>query len=121
MSVLANSFRGLHQVFDLRDVGIGVAVVHQLVEEFRRLPNALLAFLQSPILFVLLLHERYRLMSMIEAIELGHARIGFWVVLTKFRLRLAFLIAAGDEVVPLVDVLQRIRSGRSTHFLFSFW
>ena len=39
MAVGANRLGGLHQVFDLRQVGIGVAVVDQRVEKLHRLPD----------------------------------------------------------------------------------
>ena len=39
MAVFSNRFRGLQQVIDLRQVRIGIAVVDQGVQKFRRFPD----------------------------------------------------------------------------------
>jgi hypothetical protein len=44
-AVATHSFRGLKEVFDLSEVGVGVGVVHEGVEEVGGFPDGLLAFL----------------------------------------------------------------------------
>jgi hypothetical protein len=42
----------LQKMFDLRQIGVRIAVVHQLIQKLRRLPDALLAFVQTEVLFL---------------------------------------------------------------------
>src|SRR5258706_8932729 len=47
MSVAADLLRGLQQVIELREIGVGVAVINERVQELHRLPDAHLAPLQG--------------------------------------------------------------------------
>jgi hypothetical protein len=107
MPILANCFRRLQQVFGLRKVRIGIAVVHQRVQELRHLPNALLAARQAAIFGLLPDHKIKGLVRVILAVKLGDRGVGVRLVIPEFFLRLALAIARGDKIVPIVELFQR--------------
>src|SRR5579875_4202578 len=104
-------------MFYLREVCVRVAVIHQCVQEFRRFPDGLLPFAQAEILAFFAEHIRYRLVRVVLAIKLGDPRGGGGVVLAELRFRLPFLVAALQELVPIVKVIQGLRwkHGLGTH------
>src|SRR4029453_19481601 len=68
MAVSANCLCRLHQVFDLAEIGIGIAVIHERVEKLHRLPHAHPPFSQRQILALLLPDEIERLIAVIQPI-----------------------------------------------------
>src|SRR5271165_812861 len=93
-------------MFDLRQIGIGIAVIDQGIEKFRRLPDRLLAFLQAEVLLLLAEHIIHRLILVVQPVELGHAGIGLRIILAKLALRPAFLVAANQKLIPLLKIVQ---------------
>ena len=72
----ADRFRGLQRVLDLREVGVGIAVVHQRVQEVERLPDVHLPPVERQVLALLRPHEIERLVRVVQAIELFNPRVG---------------------------------------------
>src|ERR1700722_8612189 len=107
MSVFTNRLGGLQEMFDLRQVGIGVAVVHQRIQKLRSLPDALLTSIQSEVLLLLRHHIIKCLILVVEPIELSNSRIGLRVVLPKLLFALPFLVAPCQEIIPFFHVFQR--------------
>ncbi len=102
MAVPANGFRRLHQMLDLRQIRVGVAVIHQRIEKLRRFPNALLALLQSVIFLLFAEHEVEGLVLVVEPVEFGHTGHNGGIVDAKFRFRFALAIAARNKLAPPV-------------------
>src|ERR1700734_1872476 len=57
---------------------------------------------------------------MVEAVELGDARGGGGVVLTELFCTLAFFVAAFEEVIPLIKMLQGLFGDDLAHKRTSF-
>ena len=72
MTVGPDRLGGLHQVLDLRQIGVGVAVIDQRVEELHRLPDAHQPVILLKILPLLFQDEVERLTAVIQAIKLAH-------------------------------------------------
>ena len=113
MSVGADRLGGLHQVLDLGQVGIGVAVVDQRVEELHRLPDPHLPLVLRQVLPLLGPDEVERLMSMIQPVELADARADIRPVIAERRLLIGLRIPFLQERFPLVQVSQRVGLRRS--------
>src|SRR5215467_5723222 len=101
MAVLADCFGGLQQMLDLRQVGVGIALVHQRVQILGHFPNALFPARQAAILRLFLQHEIIGLLGVVFAIELGDAGIGVGFVVTELFLGFSLAIAGGNKIVPL--------------------
>ena len=80
-------------MFDLGQVGIRIAVVHQRIQKLRSLPEALLAFIEAEVLLLLRHDVVERLILMIQPIELSDPGVCLRVVLPKLLFALPFLIA----------------------------
>src|SRR5215475_6368325 len=93
-------------MFDLCEVGVGIAVIDQRVQKFGCFPNRLLPFFETKIFFLFAFYVIHCLIQMIEAVELRNARFGLRIVLAKFFFGLAFLIAAFNKFVPLIEIFQ---------------
>src|SRR5262245_46557388 len=106
MTIFANRLRRLEQMFNLREVGIRIALVNQRVEILGHLPDRLFAALQAAIFHLLLQHKVQRLVGVILAVELGDRGIGISVVVAELFFRLAGLIPALDKIIPILELLQ---------------
>src|SRR5271157_4984989 len=107
MPIGADSFGGLQAMLDLREIRIGVAIVYQRVQVFESFPDSHRALIERQVLPLLLLHEIARLMRMVQAIELAHHRRRFRSELPESILRAVRVVAVFDEIVPLLEALQR--------------
>ena len=114
-AVAAHRLGGLEQMFDLRQVGVRVAVVDQRVEKLRRLPDGLLALAEAEVLLLFAEHVVDGHVLVVEPVELGHTWRRGGVIDAKLFFTLAFLVAAGKEVVPLVEVMQWLRDRGYAH------
>ena len=74
MAVAADGLSGLQVVFDLGEVGVGIAVVYQRVEVLHRFPDTHLAAVQRSELAPLGESEIAGLVDVIEAVELADDR-----------------------------------------------
>src|SRR5262249_11885170 len=110
MAVGPNRLGGLHQVLDLRQVGVRVAVVHQGVEELHRFPNAHATLVQRQILRFFGTDESKRLVAMVELVEFSDARPSLGAVVAEFFLLLG-RVALPQEVVPIVEVGEGLAVG----------
>src|SRR5262245_25223286 len=99
MAVLADGFGGLQQMLDLRQVGVGIAFVHQRVQILGHFPDALFPARQAAILRLFLQHEIIGLLGVVFAIELGDAGIGIGLVVTELFLGFSLAIAEGSNNV----------------------
>ena len=93
-------------MLNLRQVGVRIAVVHQRVQKLRRLPDALLAFVQAEVFLLLRHHIVERLVLMVQPVELRDTGSRLLVILAKLVLALAFLVAAGKKIVPFIHIFQ---------------
>ncbi len=110
MSVGANRLRRLQQVLLLREVGVWIRIIDESVQIVHRFEHCHLALLKCQIFSLLLQNEVIRLIAMVQPIELAHAlAAGIVVIAIVFlSLCLRLRVAAFDEVLPLVEALQRI-------------
>src|SRR5687767_10450359 len=83
MPVFANSLSGLHQMFYLREVYIGVAVVYKGIEKLHRFPDTHLALLKAQVFALLFLHEVEGLIPVVQAIELLDRTAGLRRIVTE--------------------------------------
>ena len=111
MAVAADCLGGLQQVLDLGEIGIGIAVVDQGVQEFGGFPHRLFALLQAEVFLLLAEHVIDRLVFVIQAVELRHAGLCLGVVHAKLFLAAALFVAAFEEFVPLFQIVERLGSG----------
>src|SRR5579883_2121256 len=86
-AIAADGFRCLHQVLNLAQFRIGIAVIDERVKELHRLPYPHAAAAQRQIFAFLGQHEIERLIAMIEAIELLDAGPRFCSIVAKFFFR----------------------------------
>src|SRR6267154_634673 len=93
-------------MLNLGKVGIRIAIVHQGVEEFGGFPDRLLPLPQAEVLLFLCQHIVDRHVLVVQAVELGDAGSHGCVVLAKLLFAFAFLIAALEELIPLIKILQ---------------
>ncbi len=93
-------------MFDLGEVGVGIAVVDQRVQKFGCFPDGLLALLQAEVFLLFAEHVVDRLVLVVEPVELGDAGGGGRVVLPELLLGFAFFVAAFKELVPLFKIVQ---------------
>jgi hypothetical protein len=115
VAVFAYGLGGLHEVLDLRDVGVRVTVVHQLIQELRSLPDPLLALAEREIFLLLLFDKRDRLMRVVQPVKFGDTSIRSRVIIAELRFRAALLISTGDKVVPLIDMPQWLQRSWAAH------
>jgi hypothetical protein len=108
MAVATDRFRCLEKVLDLGEVGIGVAVVDEGVEEFGGLPDGLLALLEGEVLLLFAEDVVDGLVLVVEAVELGYAGRGLGVIYAELFLALALFIASGEKAVPFFEVVQGV-------------
>ena len=104
-------------MLDLREIRIGVAVVHQRVEIVGSFPNAFFASIQLQVLIALFAHEIQGLMRVVLPVKFRHAGIGIGGVVAKLVRRLAFLITGTNEVIPFFNIrhwILRIRHWKLT-------
>src|SRR5580692_8155987 len=67
-----------------------------------RLPDALLTLVQAEVLPLFADHVVKGLVLMVQPVELRHTRSCLLIVLAELILALAFLVAAGEKIVPLI-------------------
>src|SRR6266699_2297473 len=115
MTILANRFGGLQEMFDLGQIGVGIAVVHQRIQVLRHFPDTFLAPRQAAVFGLFSQHEIKSLASVVLTVELRHGGIGFRLVVAKLFFRFALTIAGGDKIVPIVQFLQRRVLGSIFH------
>ena len=108
----ANGLGRLHQVLDLGQVGIRVAVVDQRVEELHRLPDPHLPVIPRHVLPLLGQDEVQRLIPVIQPVELPHRGADIRPVIPKRRRLSGLRIALLEERFPLIEAGQWIRLGR---------
>ena len=108
MAVGADRLGGLHQVLDLRQLGIGVAVVDQGVEELHRLPDPHHPMVLGQVLPLLRPDEVERLIAVIQPVELADGRADVRPVIAERRLLAGLRIALPEERFPLVEIGQRV-------------
>src|SRR6185437_15474475 len=72
--------------------------------------NGLHALVQAKVLFLFFKNVLDGLILVVEAIELGHARLRLGVINPEFLLGFSFLVAAFEKVVPLVESGKRLRN-----------
>jgi hypothetical protein len=82
-------------MLNLREIGIRITVIDERIQKLSRLPDTFLAFVQAKILLLFAYDIVERLELMIQSIELRDSGSGLLVVLTKLRLTLTLLVAAG--------------------------
>ena len=104
MTVLADGFGGLEEMFKLGKVRIGIAVVDQSIEVVDHVPNALLTATQAAILGLFPENKVESLVGVIFAVEAGNAGIGIGVVVAELVFGFVLTIASGDKVVPVVEL-----------------
>ena len=92
----------------LSEVGVGVAVINERVQEFGCLPNCLVALLKGEVLLLFAEDVIDGLLFVILAIEFGYAGRDGGVVLTEFFLALSLFIAACEETIPFFKVVKRM-------------
>ena len=118
MAVPANRLGRLEQVLDLGEVRVRVAVVHERVEELHRPPDAHPPLVQREVVALLGADEVARLAGVVLAVELADAGAGELVVVAELLLRLLRRrrrgVAGLHEVVPVVQVGERLRVGHVT-------
>ena len=120
LAVLAEVLGGLEQVLQLRHVGVGVAVVDQLIQIFGRLPDAHLHPVQAEILLPLGHAELVGLEGVVEAVELADRRAGVGLIIPELVLLLVRRIAdlglglggrlAGIGIARFVEVLDLVEA-----------
>ena len=103
MAVGANRLGGLHQVFDLGQLGVGIAVVDQGVEKLHRFPDPHLALSLGQVLALFRQDEVERLMAMIQPVEFAHARADVGSVIAERRLLFGLRVALLEKVFPFVE------------------
>ena len=97
----------LHEVLNLRQVDIRIAIIDKGIEIFQSLPDRHPTFLQRKILGALLQDKIHRLMLMVEAVEFPDPGPRFSFVGTKFPVALRVLgIPSKKVVLPLIEVLK---------------
>src|ERR1700722_3209723 len=93
-------------MLNLRQVRVWIAVIHERVQKLGRLPDALLASVEAKV-FLLFRHNIVvGLVLVIQPVELCYTGSCLLVILAKLVLALAFVVATGKKVVPLIHVLQ---------------
>src|SRR5580698_5463028 len=102
-------------MLDLGEVGIGVAVVDERVEVVGGLPDAFPAAVQAEKFLALCQDKVEGLMRVVLSIEFGHAGVGLSVVVAELFLGLSLFVAAGNEIVPVVEMLKRVFGGYAMH------
>src|SRR5688500_18353345 len=111
---------GLQQMFELRQIGVRVAVVHQVVQIFRRFPDRHLPAVELVEIRLLRADEIIGLISMIQAIEFAHTRAGVGGVIAELLLLLFRVsrlkrglaglgIARLQIVFPFIEAAERLR------------
>ena len=106
MPVAADRFGGLQVVLDLAEIGVGVAIVHQGVQVFERLPDPHFGFVEAGIFAALRGGEIMRLVGVIQAVKLAHAGCGVGVIAKIPGLAIR-IVALLNEFVPLLEILKR--------------
>src|SRR4029077_10027736 len=106
-TILANCFRGLKKVFDLSEIGIGVAVVHQGIQILAHFPNALTVPTQAAIFSFLVEDKIKRLVGVVLPVKLRYRGIGVGLIVAEFLFRFSLTIAGGYKIVPVVQLLER--------------
>jgi hypothetical protein len=87
MTIFADCFGGLQKMLDLGQVSVRIAVVDQLIQVFRCLPNVFFAAGESELLLPFAEDVVESLPLMIGSVKLRDTWVGVGVVLAKFRLR----------------------------------
>ena len=98
MAVFADGFRGLEEVLDLGEIGVGIAFIDQGVEILGCLPDALLTFVEGEVLFFFGDDEVEGLEFVVVAVEGGDGRHDGRIIVTKLGLTFAFAVSARDKV-----------------------
>jgi len=101
----------LEQVLNLAEVGVRVAVVDEGVKELGRFPDRLLADVEAEIFLLFAEDEVQGLVRVVEAVELGDAGVGLGVVVAELREILAFLVAAGNVIISIIELGERVFGG----------
>jgi hypothetical protein len=92
-------------MLDLREIGVGVAVIDQSVKELCRFPDGLVAFLKRKIFLLLAENVVDGLVLVVQAVKLGYTWGNGGVVLAELLLAFAFFVATGKESVPFFEVV----------------
>jgi hypothetical protein len=87
VSIFADRFGGLQEMFYLREIGIRIAVVDKRVEVFGGLPNAFLAARESEVLLLFAQDVIKGLPLVIDTVELGYRRIRVGIILAVLGFR----------------------------------
>jgi hypothetical protein len=80
---VARRLRRLQRVIELREIGIGIALVHDVVEVIEHLPDGHLLSVERQVLGLLPLHEIERLVLVILAVELPDVAFRLRVVVAE--------------------------------------
>src|SRR4249920_3684534 len=104
MSVASNRLGGLHQVLNLREVGIRVPLVHECVEVLAGLPDTHLAFAQDGVLPLLLLCKFARLPRVILPVEFAYAGRSRFVAFSEVLGLTIRVVACSNEIVPMIQI-----------------
>ena len=96
-------------MFDLGEVGVRVAIVHQRVQELSRIPDCFLPLVKSQVVRLFTHHIGDGLVGVILAVELSYAQCRGGVVVTEVLFSLPLLIAAFQKLIPIVEIFQRLR------------
>ena len=117
MPILADGLGGLQQVLELRQLGVGIAVIHQGVQQLDGFPDPHALVVELQILFLLRLDELQGLVGVIEPIELFHSGASLGPIVAKglagalapARIRgLSLGIPAGHELIPIIEPFARL-------------
>src|SRR5436190_502161 len=106
MTVAADRFGGLQVVLDLREVCVRIAIIHERVEVFHRLPDAHLAAVQRPVFAAFGEREIPGLVGMVQAIELPDDRRRI-VVNPEVFFFLPGCVALTYEIIPITQRWKR--------------
>jgi hypothetical protein len=104
MSLGPDGLGALHQVLDLREIGVRVAVVDQRIQVLHRLPDAHLPPRLQQVLALLPQDESQRLVSVVEPIELFDAGPDVRAVVAE----------AGFGLLDIVGRLPVVQVGKGT-------
>src|SRR5208282_981817 len=107
LSVLPDCLRGLQEMFDLGEIGVRVAVVHQRIQVIGGSPDAFLTPFELAKLLFLPEGKSQRLVRMIQPVELHNTRVSLLIIIAELRRIFSLPIPRRHEVIPLIDMFQR--------------
>ena len=95
MPVLADVLGGLEQMVQLREVRVGIAIIHERVQILQRFPHAHLPPFQRQELLSLALHKLMALVPVIQPVKLPHRRAGVRLIIPEL------LLGLGGRLEPV--------------------